>query len=214
MSEMVGGNEYIGPMRVADVAALVIIMVEITMGLFLMESLRITRLFPIVGALDDRMRRSLAWMAFTLLFILAGVESALAYMRDMLAADQQALIQQLSGGAEGVAGGISGEAALRWIPALGQMLLGFILPFALTFVAIPLESFIHAARTVLGVFAVGVLRAIATLLRVAGTVSRGLAQVLIRVYDLVVFLPLAVERGVRHAGGARRGRVGPQGGAS
>ncbi|MDX1610674.1 MAG: hypothetical protein R3225_11175 [Halofilum sp. (in: g-proteobacteria)] len=214
MSEMVGGNEYIGPMRVADVAALVIIMVEITMGLFLMESLRITRLFPIVGALDDRMRRSLAWMAFTLLFILAGVESALAYMRDMLAADQQALIQQLSGGAEGVAGGISGEAALRWIPALGQMLLGFILPFALTFVAIPLESFIHAARTVLGVFAVGLLRALATLLRIGGTVSRGLAQVLIRIYDLVVFLPLAVERGVRHAGGVRRGRVGPQGGAS
>jgi len=218
MSEMVGGNEYIGPMRVADVAALVIIMVEITMGLFLMESLRVTRLFPIVGALDDRMRRSLAWIAFTLLFILASVEAALAYMRDMLAADQQALIQQLSGGAEAVAGGISGEAALRWIPAFGQMLLGFILPFALTFVAIPLESFIHAARTVLGVLAVGLMRALATVLRVAGTVSRGLAHVLTRIYDLLVFLPLAIERMVRHAGSSRggssRGHVasGPHGG--
>lgn len=213
MSEMVGGNEYIGPMRVADVAALVIIMVEITMGLFLMESLRITRLFPIVGALDDRMRRSLAWLAFTLLLVLAGVESALAYMRDMLAAGEQDLIRELTGqGGAAVAGSISGEATLRWIPALGQMLLGFILPFALTFVAIPLESFIHAARTVLGVLAVGLLRTLATLLRVAGAVSRGLAQVLIRIYDLIVFLPLAVERGIRHARQSRQGPAEARGG--
>lgn len=205
MSEMVGGNEYIGPMRVADVAALVIIMVEITMGLFLMESLRITRLFPIVGALDDRMRRSLAWLAFTLLFVLAGVEAALAYMRDMLAAGEQDLIRELTGqGGGAVAGGISGEATLRWIPAVGQMLLGFILPFALTFVAIPLESFIHAARTVLGVLAVGLLRALATVLRVLGAVSRGLAQVLVRIYDLIVFLPLAIERSIHQVRETRR----------
>lgn len=206
MSEMVGGGSYIGPMRVADVAALVIIMVEITMGLFLMESLRITRLFPIVGALDDRKRRAMAWTAFIFLFGLASVEAALAYMRDMLAADQQALVQMLSGGqgAE-VAGGVSGEAALRWIPAFGQMLLGFILPFALTFVAIPLESFIHAARTVVGVLAVALLRALAALLRVLAAASRGLAQVAVQAYDLVVFLPLAAERAVRHVNANRSG---------
>jgi len=216
MSEMVGGGSYIGPMRVADVAALVIIMVELTMGLFLMESLRITRLFPIVGALDDRKRRAMAWTAFVFLFGLASVEAALAYMRDMLAADQQALIQMLSGEeAAAVEGGVSGEAALRWIPAFGQMLLGFILPFALTFVAIPLESFIHAARTVMGVLAVALLRMLATLMRVLAAASRGLAQVLIQAYDLIVFLPLAAERGLRHAG-ARRSRdaSGTAGGGS
>ncbi|WP_157753609.1 hypothetical protein [Ghiorsea bivora] len=36
--------------------------------------------------------------------------------------------------------------------------IGSILPFALIFVAIPLESFIHSARTVLGITAVAVLR--------------------------------------------------------
>jgi len=46
MAEMVGGTSFIGMFRTADIAALVIIMVEISMGLFLMESLRITRLFP------------------------------------------------------------------------------------------------------------------------------------------------------------------------
>ncbi|MDZ7748023.1 MAG: hypothetical protein U5K43_03565 [Halofilum sp. (in: g-proteobacteria)] len=210
MSEMVGGNSYIGPMQTADVAALVIIMVEITMGLFLMESLRITRLFPVIGALDDRKRRAMAWIAFTILFALAGIEAALAYMRDMLAADNQALVQMLSsagdegGAAAATEGGVSGEATLRVIPQIGQMLLGFMLPFALTFVAIPLESFMHAARTVVGVIAVGLLRTLATVFRVLASGSRALARVLAQVYDVLIFLPLAIERLARGARGPGR----------
>ena len=38
MAEMVGGTNFIGGFRTADIAALVIIMVEVSMGLFLMES--------------------------------------------------------------------------------------------------------------------------------------------------------------------------------
>jgi len=56
MAEMVGGTSFIGSFRTADIAALVIILVEISMGLFLMESLRITRLFPVIGALADKLR--------------------------------------------------------------------------------------------------------------------------------------------------------------
>jgi hypothetical protein len=36
------------------------------------------------------------WIALTLLVILAGVEAALALMRDMLISDKQALLQSLS----------------------------------------------------------------------------------------------------------------------
>src|SRR5205823_900145 len=46
MSEMVGAGDYISSsLRTSEVAALVIIFVEASMGLFLMESLRITHLF-------------------------------------------------------------------------------------------------------------------------------------------------------------------------
>ncbi|MGH8241652.1 MAG: hypothetical protein ACREXP_32165, partial [Steroidobacteraceae bacterium] len=62
MAEMVGGTSYIGTFRMANVAALVIIMVEISMGLFLMESLRITRLFPVIGALPDKIRVRMMWI--------------------------------------------------------------------------------------------------------------------------------------------------------
>ena len=56
MAEIVRGTNFIGLFKTADIAALVIIMVEISMGLFLMESLRITRLFPVIGALPDKLR--------------------------------------------------------------------------------------------------------------------------------------------------------------
>ncbi len=69
MAEMVGGTSLIGNFRTADIAALVIILVEISMGLFLMESLRITRLFPVIGALPDKTRVRMIWITFTILFL-------------------------------------------------------------------------------------------------------------------------------------------------
>jgi len=141
MAEMVGGSSYIGAARTSDIAALVIILVEITMGLFLLESLQITRLFPVITSLDDRVRKRMAMAALTILVIFAGIEASLAYMRDLLALDREALEQSLAGVA-------AAQDSFRWVPSVGQMLLGFILPFALAFVGIPLESFVHSLRTV------------------------------------------------------------------
>src|SRR5687768_3962412 len=97
MSEMVGAGDYItSSLRTSEVAALVIILVEASMGLFLLEALRITHLFPRIANLNDRLRTRMLWIALTLLVILAGVEAALALMRDMLIADKQALLQSLA----------------------------------------------------------------------------------------------------------------------
>ena len=190
MSEMVGGTSYIGPMKTSDIAALVIIMVEIAMGLFLMESLRITHLFPIIGSMDDKMRKRMLVITFSILAILATVEASLAYMRDLLALDREALTQSLAQSATG-AGVV--EAEFRWIPSLGQMIMGFILPFALAFVAIPLESFMHSLRTVLGVVMVGALHAIAFIARLIGGLARQTSSILISLYDLFIMLPLGLE---------------------
>lgn len=196
MSEMVGGASYIGPMKTSDIAALVIIMVEIAMGLFLMESLRITNLFPIIGSMDDKMRKRMIVITFSILAILATVEASLAYMRDLLALDREALTQSL-------AGGTVVEASFRWIPSIGQMVLGFILPFALAFVAIPLESFIHSLRTVLGMVALSVIHALAFTARLIGGTARQLAKMLVNLYDLFIMLPLGIERLVRSSVGRK-----------
>ena len=191
MSEMVGAGDYLtASLRTSEVAALVIIFVEASMGLFLMEALRITHLFPRIATLSDHMRRRMMWIALVLLVTLAGVEAALALMRDMLIADKQALIQSLATVQQAApADGWVGKS-----PTAGQMLLGFILPFALAFIAIPVESLIHSARTVGGVLLAALVSALALTLRVLANVLRRMSKVLITVYDVVIVLPLMVER--------------------
>lgn len=199
MSEMVGGGSYIGPFKTANIAAMVIILVESAMGIYLMEALRITRLFPIIGTMPDKMRRRMILVAFTILFVLACVEAALAFMRDLIAADIQALRQSLAAGGDMI------QPASRWIPTVGQMVMGFVLPFALTFVAIPLESFVHSSRTVMGVGLGGMLRGLAFLCRLFGGIARNLGQLFLGFYDLLIFPPLWVERLVR--GKSQHGKI-------
>ncbi len=195
MSEMVGGGSYIGSFKTSDIAALVIILVELAMGLYLMESLRITRLFPIIGQMDDKMRHRMIWVTFTILLVLACVESALAFMRDRIAADIQALRQTL-------AQVETQQVAFNsWIPTIGQMVMGFILPFALAFVAIPLESFVQSSRTVVGEIVAAILRGTAFLLRLLGNVARYSGELLVNLYDLFAFPLLWVENWLHHRKG-------------
>jgi hypothetical protein len=204
MSEMVGAGDYLtASLRTSDVAALVIIFVEATMGLFLMETLRITHLFPRIHNLSDQMRGRMMWIALTLLVTLAGIEAALALMRDMLIADKAALLQSLASAPPQAAA----DSWLGRIPTAGQMLLGFILPFALAFIAIPLESFIASLRTVGGAGLVLLARAAAFVLRLVGHLVRNIARVLITLYDVVIVMPLLVERLIR----TRPGRAAESG---
>jgi hypothetical protein len=198
MSEMVGAGDYLtASLRTSEVAALVIIFVEASMGLFLLEALRITHLFPRIATLNDVMRRRMMWIALVLLVTLAGVEAALALMRDMLIADKQALLQSLATAAPQLA---ANDGWVAHIPTAGQMLLGFILPFALAFIAIPLESLIHSSRTVGGALVAAVVSTLGVALRVLANVIRRMARVLIHLYDVMIVVPLMVEHFVTRRG--------------
>ena len=188
MAEMVGGTSLIGGFRTADIAALVIILVEISMGLFLMESLRITRLFPVIGALPDKTRVRMAYITFAILFLLAGVEAGLAYMREVLLHDELATSALLRGET-----GATATGQYMWITTTAQMGMGFILPFALTFVAIPLETFVHSLRTVIGIIAISMLRTVSLVLRLLANIFLYLGVFLRQVYDLPLFVPLWLE---------------------
>jgi len=193
MSAMVGGGDYItANLQASEVAALVIILFETLMGLFLMEALRFTHLFPLANV-DEKMRRRMAWISFTILLVLAGVEVALAVMRDQIVAMDLALKQALGNGA--IAPPDIGWVAK--IPTAGQMILGFTLPFALAFVAIPLEYFIRSGRTVLGAGTVLAIHALAVLLRTLGGVISQLAKAFCLLYDAIIFVPLLIEKAVQ-----------------
>src|SRR2546429_9921617 len=96
MSEMVGAGDYVtSSLRTSEVAALVIIFVEASMGLFLLEAMRVTHLFPGIANLNEVLRRRMLWIAVALLVTLAGGEAALALVGGMLIAAKQALLPQL-----------------------------------------------------------------------------------------------------------------------
>ena len=150
------------------------------------------------------------WVSFAILALMASIEAGLAYMREILLQDEFATNALLRGGADDVSSAVNRHL---WITTAAQMGMGFILPFALTFVAIPLETFVHSLRTVMGLVAIGVLRAFALLLRMLQQrCSRHLGALAQRLYDLPLFLPSGSRAGwqprSRGRGDARGGRAG------
>lgn len=199
MSEMVGGGRsLLWGYQTSEIAAMVIILAEIVMGLFLMESLRVTRLFPVISSLSDKMRVRMIWFTFTILLSLATVEAGLAYMRELLMVDELATNAQLRGEAA-AASVMTNDFA--WMTTVAQMGMGFVLPFVLTFVAIPLENFVASARTVIGVAGINLIRALAFTFRMLGNAFHNFGVVTLHLYDLVVFLPLWVEYKIKNKTG-------------
>lgn len=192
LSEMVGGSSMLMGLPINKVAAMVIILVELAMGLFLMESLRITRLFPVIGALNDKIRIRMVWTFFSILLFLSCVEAGLAFMREILM-EEDAATRAILRGAQ-VTSEITTGGEYLWITTAAQMGMGFVLPFALMFVAIPLETFVHSLRTVLGIVSIGFLRALTWILRLLGNISRFAGLAIVNIYDLLIFAPLWIER--------------------
>jgi hypothetical protein len=85
------------------------------------------------------------------------------------------------------------------IPTAGQMILGFTLPFALAFVAIPLEYCINSGRIVLGALLVLSLRGLGFALRVSANLVKEAGKLAGVLYDVLIFAPLAVERWIAGA---------------
>jgi len=185
MSEIIGDASNIGSYKTSDVAVMVIVLIELTLGLFILESLRITRIFPNIGNMDDIMRRRIMWIALSLLTILAGLGSALAFAGDRFAWHLGAFSQSIAVAKQAASVGI--------LPTIGQMIMAFIFPFALAFAAIPLESFVSSCRTVLGIIVVGALRLIVFGVRLVGNIGYYAGRFMINLYDLLIFPTIWLE---------------------
>lgn len=200
MSEMVDGSNRIGGVSVADIAAMVLIFIEITMGIFLLELLHVTKLFPIIGSMDDRMRIKGVWLVGGILLAMASMESGLAFMRDHLAAQDRALQATLTGAETG--------SDVSWITLAVNMGMGFFLPLALTVVAIPLEYLLHTGRTVMGMLTELLLRLMALTMRILSISLRHAGGLVVHLYDLVIMIPLWVETTLRSHNQAGRAAHG------
>jgi hypothetical protein len=192
LSEVVGVHGDIFGVRSSSVATAVVVFLQIILGLFLLEAAGVTRLLPDIAMLEPRKRRGVMYLMMLVLLIMAGMESLLIYTRDGLLADNDSLNQLLAVPAT------TNTISMEWIPALGQVVIGFILPLLLIFSVIAFETFIYAFRAVVGMFLSWLLDVLAMLVRLLATLMQLTARVLIALYDLLIALPLYFERVLQH----------------
>jgi hypothetical protein len=133
-------------------------------------------------------------VALTALFLLAAIESSLAILREHIVEADMLLKASLAGSATDAA--VAAPAA-SMIPVVGQAVLGFILPWILAMIALPLETLVQSGRHVGGRVAAFGAGASATLLRILAHGCRKLGIALTALFDITIILPLQLERLIR-----------------
>ena len=193
MSELVPAGARIGGVPVATVSALVIVLMEVTLGIFLMDMLGITELFPKLSAIPASRRRLILGVALGGLFFLASVESSLAILREKIV-EADAVLKMSLAGAESAA---IAEASTSKIPVVGQAVLGFVLPWILALVAVPLEMLLDSGRHVLASLTALVLAGLGSAAGVLAHAMNSLTGALPNLYDVYISIPLRIERAVQ-----------------
>jgi len=193
MSELVPAGARIGGVPVATISALVIVLMEAAVGFFIMDMLGITDLFPKLAGIPSGKRRLILGLALGGLFFLASVESSLAILREKIVEADAVLKLALADSSTAVVS----EASNSRIPVVGQAVLGFVLPWILAMVAIPLEMLLDSSRHVAAALAAGLLSVFGSLAKVVSHTTRALFRMIPNLYDVYISIPLRIERMVR-----------------
>jgi hypothetical protein len=200
MSELVPAGARVGGVPVSTVSALVLVLMEVVLGIFLMDMLGITELFPKLGTIPRSRRRLILGLGLVGLFFLASVESSLAILREQIVEAESALKLSLAGEESRIVQSASQSA----IPIIGQAVLGFILPWILALVAVPLEMFLDSGRHVVASLTIVLLRSVGGLAGGIAHVSRHLTGIIGNIYDVYIAIPLRIESLI---GKGRKGTV-------
>ena len=190
MSELVPSGSRIGGIPVSTVAALVIVLMEVAAGIFALEMLGITTFFPKMDQLPASRRRIVLSVALGGLFLLACIECSLAVLREQIVESASALKQSLAG----VSDRSISDPAFSRIPVVGQAVLGFILPWILAMVAVPLETLIATGGHIALTLGAGTFALFSMVARVLAHGARYLVEAIRHVYDIYIILPLQLER--------------------
>lgn len=142
-------------------------------ALVLCESTQVSRLLPLIGGLPRRPRIALVVVSTLLLLLLATGEAML------LAFNASART--------------TGSVTLAvW----GSATAGFVVPLLLALLSPALEALLATSQSVLASLLVVLLSVGAVLLRLAGRAWLELGRVMHHVYDIAIFLPIAVEQAI------------------
>ncbi len=187
MSELVPAGTRVFGLQVSDVSALVIVMLEVVLGIFLMEALGITSIFPQISSMTLNKRRILLYAALLGLFFLASVEAALAVLRDHIAETNAATTQALAGKSATTV-----DVENSQITVIGQATLGFVLPWILAMVAVPLEMLIESSQHVLNKLLILLIVLLGYLIGIIGHLISTTIKIFTHIYDAYIIVPTQI----------------------
>lgn len=144
-------------------------------ALVLSEATQVSRLLPLIGGLPQRARVMLMIMSSVLLAALVTGEAL--------------LLKSHAGIRVSVAGSALGNEA-----AWGAATAGVVVPLLIALLSPALEAFLATSRPVFAATMVAILNAFAVLSRLVGKVWLELCRAAHQVYDLILFLPIALEK--------------------
>lgn len=145
-------------------------------ALVLSETMQVSRLLPLIGGLPQRSRVALIAMSSLLIVALIAGEALLLKSHAGVRASALA------------SSGLGAEAA--W----GAATAGVIVPLLIALLSPALEALLATSRPVIAAAAVALLNAFAVIARLLGRVWQELCRATHQIYDLVLFLPLALEK--------------------
>ena len=189
MSELVPAGTRVAGLAVSEVSALVIVALELVLGIFMFEAMGVTHTFPQIAAMTRGKRMVILYGAFIGLLFLSTVEASLAILREHLAEAKTALDRSLAGESATMADTIDSN-----ITAIGQALLGFVLPWILAVIAIPLEMFIEASQHAFAKFYALFITLVCHLANMVAYIIEGFFKILIHVFDIYIIVPLQLYK--------------------
>ncbi len=211
MAEIVGSGLNVFGYPIYQVAALVMIALEAAAGIIFFDAIGVTSLFGIRERIEDkRVRRALAIGAGVLLLVLASLEAGLAVVREFILAGERAVETQLITGQDAPADADGALGSINVLSMIVQATLGFVIPFLLALIAIPLELFVETAPIMAGfLFAHLVLGPVQFLSLVGAVMLQILSRILLTLYDVVIFLPEKIRQAVSSLSGSRSRKNAP-----
>jgi len=188
MSELVPAGVRVAGMQVSEVSALVIVALELVLGIFMFEAIGVTHTFPQISNMTRGKRKIILFGCLLGLLFLSTVEASLAVLRENLAAAKNLLDISLAGDSAAS----SKENVNSQITLVGQALLGFVLPWILAVIAIPLEMFIEASQHA---FARAYTILITLLCHLATAIAyliEGLFKILGHLFEIYIIIPTQI----------------------
>jgi hypothetical protein len=199
MSELVPAGERVAGMPVSEVSALVIVALELVLGIFMFEAIGVTHTFPQISNMTSGKRKIILFGCLLGLLFLSSVEASLAILRESLAEAKTALDISLAGELAATV-----QNANSNITVIGQAVLGFVLPWILAVIAIPLEMFIEASQHAFARFYTILITLLCYLTTALAYLIEGLFKIVMHLFDIYIIVPVQIANLFTGKAGGKR----------